>query len=102
MANPDKNQLYLFDVNGRHLETRNVITGTTTYKFRYSPNAAVGGGGGGAGKLTSVFDVDDNELEFNYDKLKVGYFFLLLLLLCYVRVTSLPPLPPFLRAWTPF
>jgi DNA-binding beta-propeller fold protein YncE len=58
VADPDTNQLYIFDENGRHLKTVNVITGATMYTFSYSNR----------GKLITVSDINRNDLIIDYSK----------------------------------
>ena len=64
VADPDTNLLYVFDGNGRHLQTDNVITGATMYTFSYSTK----------GKLITVSDVNRNDLIIDYSKVR-GYCF---------------------------
>ncbi|XP_076799431.1 teneurin-3-like isoform X4 [Clavelina lepadiformis] len=56
VSNPDTNQLYSFDHNGRHLTTKNIITGTPLYSFVYDSS----------GRLNSVTDVNNNRLSVEY------------------------------------
>ena len=56
VSDPDTNQLYVFDVNGRHLMTNNVITNSLLYRFSYSAD----------GFLTTATDVNDNALRISY------------------------------------
>ena len=58
VADPDTNQLYIFNEYGRHLQTDNVITGATMYTFSYSNQ----------GQLITVSDVNRNDLIIDYSK----------------------------------
>nr|CAB3264552.1 teneurin-3 [Phallusia mammillata] len=57
VANPDANQLYVFNRDGRHVETRNVITGSLLYNFAYTTR----------GRLHVIRDVNGNRLQIDYD-----------------------------------
>ncbi|MGE5548948.1 MAG: OmpL47-type beta-barrel domain-containing protein, partial [Bacteroidota bacterium] len=46
----DGSQIYRFDANGRHLDTKNVLTGTAVYTFRYNEE----------GVLQEIEDADGN------------------------------------------
>ncbi len=57
IASEDGTQLYVFDANGRHLETLDAVTGTTRYQFNYDAD----------GHLSAVADVAGNTTTINRD-----------------------------------
>ena len=63
VANPDDNELYVFNRNGVHLRTSNVITGAAVYTLSYD---AAGD------SLQSVTDVHNNSLTIDYFNVSKG------------------------------
>uniref|UniRef100_H2YAD0 EGF-like domain-containing protein n=1 Tax=Ciona savignyi TaxID=51511 RepID=H2YAD0_CIOSA len=56
VSDPDTNQLYMFDQNGRHINTRNVITGSLLYSYSYTSK----------GGLSAVRDANGNHVRIEY------------------------------------
>ncbi|XP_078481639.1 teneurin-3 isoform X2 [Ciona intestinalis] len=56
VSDPDTNHLYVFDQNGRHIRTRNVITGAQLYSYAYSTD----------GGLRQVTDSNGNHVRIEY------------------------------------
>ena len=61
VANPDDNELYVFNRNGIHLRTSNIITGAAVYTLSYA-----------ADSLQSVTDVHNNSLSIDYFNVSKG------------------------------
>ena len=57
VASEDGSELYRFDQNGRHLSTRDALTGATLLSFGYDP----------AGRLVTVTDADNNVTTIERD-----------------------------------
>ncbi|CAL4063225.1 unnamed protein product [Meganyctiphanes norvegica] len=57
---PETQEMYIFDRFGHHIETRNIPTGRTIYKFAYNVNTS-------NGKLASVTDAAGNRVSFLRD-----------------------------------
>jgi YD repeat-containing protein len=57
IADADGSKVYLFDGSGRHLSTKDALTGTTIYAFAYD----------GAGHLSSVTDVNGDTTTIGRD-----------------------------------
>ncbi|XP_042234258.1 teneurin-m-like isoform X2 [Homarus americanus] len=53
---PDAHEVYVFNRYGQHVETRNLVTGRTIYKFSYSIHSS-------AGKLLTVTDGASNRFQ---------------------------------------
>ncbi len=53
----DGRQIFVFDANGRHLQTLDALTGAAIYAFAYD----------GGGRLSSVADFDGNVTQFEHD-----------------------------------
>ncbi len=54
----DGRQVYVFDPNGRHLQTLDAFTNATLYQFAYDSS----------GRLSGVTDVDGNVTQVNHDE----------------------------------
>lgn len=61
---PDTHEVYVFNRFGQHLETHNLVTGQTIYKFSYSDNS-------NTGKLLTVTDSAGNRFQIIRDR--VGF-----------------------------
>ncbi|XP_042864966.1 teneurin-m-like isoform X4 [Penaeus japonicus] len=61
---PDTHEVYVFNRFGQHLETHNLVTGQTIYKFSYSDNS-------NTGKLLTVTDSASNRFQIIRDR--VGF-----------------------------
>ncbi|XP_069961217.1 teneurin-m-like isoform X2 [Cherax quadricarinatus] len=53
---PDAHEVYIFNKYGQHVETRNLVTGQTIYKFSYSINSS-------EGRLLTVTDGASNRFQ---------------------------------------
>ncbi len=56
VVSPDRDEVFVFDSNLRHISTRNALTGTTTLSFGYNSN----------NQINSVEDVHGNETTVQY------------------------------------
>ena len=57
---PETQELYIFNRFGQHVETKNIVTGETTYTFLYNVNMS-------NGKLSSVTDAAGNKIQILRD-----------------------------------
>lgn len=65
---PEGREYFVFDVGGRHLETRDALTGALRLSFRYYGAGAADCPGDAAlqGRLCSVSDTEGNEVSFTH------------------------------------
>lgn len=60
IAFPERQEIYVFNKYGQHINTRNILTGNEKYKFSYNVNTSYG-------KLSTITDASGNKIAFLRD-----------------------------------